>query len=41
LQAQVNVEELMKAVYLEKPGDPLKVTERPEPKLLSGGAVVK
>lgn len=31
----------MKAVYLEKPGEPLQVMERPEPTLQSGGAVVK
>jgi alcohol dehydrogenase len=31
----------MKAVYLEKPGTPLKVIEQPEPKLRPGAAVVR
>lgn len=31
----------MKAVYLEKPGAPLKVIDQPEPKLRAGGAIVK
>lgn len=30
----------MKAVYLEKPGAPLKVLEQPDPKLRAGGAIV-
>ncbi|HEY6514881.1 MAG TPA: alcohol dehydrogenase catalytic domain-containing protein [Steroidobacteraceae bacterium] len=31
----------MKAVYLAKPGAPLKVIDQPEPRLRPGGAVVK
>ena len=30
----------MKAVYLEKPGAPLRVIEQPDPKLRAGGAIV-